>query len=177
MIIVKIKEQDSEHLIIVATLGERIGGVIFLIMASILLSYYFLIFSRSDFGFFTVIPFIVIPLVFIYWGMRMLISKRFFFNKSLNNIIVEKPSLLLIREKHILSFADIENVDIMYSRTYNATEGWRVSLNTGGKSIEVDHGTSKDKMYNLADEISKFTGTLLADNSAKPDSILRRMFQ
>ena len=121
--------------------------------------------------------FIVVPLVPIYVGIWILIGKRFIFNKSPNTIIVEKPGLLLIRKKHMLSFADIECVDITYKKMFKkvqgrgprqTTDGWKVSLIAGGEMTEVDHGTSEYKIHHLASEISKFTGTVLSDNSAIP---------
>lgn len=177
----RIKEQDSEHLIISNTWWERIVALFWVVVGVSLISLFFSVFSSSVFENmdFMVIPFILVPLVPIYRGIRILIGKRFTFDKLRNTVVVSKPNVFLVREGYTLSFADIDNVDITYQEIrgeHSSTDAWKVTLNIGGHVIEVDNGKNKHKMYQLANEIHNFTGALLADRSAKPEGIFGRLF-
>jgi hypothetical protein len=167
----KIKEEDSQHLVIVNTFGERAFGVSFLVFAIIFI-YPLVVLLMSLLG----VLLIVVALIFIYFGVRILMGRRIILDKSTDSVILESPSLLLIRKKHIIPFTDVKGVEITYKKWRRGdwfgqggfdNDGWQVSLDTGGKMVKMDHRNSRENMSHLANKISKFIGKELADHSAK----------
>ena len=179
----KIKEEDSQHLVITSTLGERLLGV-FVAVAGISFLVSFLavlfIFTARPTGFFKEylfigVPFIVVNLIVIYIGVRRLMGKRIVLEKSTNSVILKAPSLLLVRQKRIIPFAEVNSVAITYKSIHSGGQyggynraGWQVSLNTGGQMVKIDHTTDRENMLYLADKISKLMGKEVVDNSERP---------
>ncbi len=169
----RITEEDLQHLVIVNTFGERAFGVGFLVFAIILI--YPLIRIGLLTGFFGFLL-LVVTLTFIYFGVRILIGRRIILDKSTDSVILESPSLLLIRKKRIIPFTDVKGVEIKYKKWTQGgwfgqggfdNDGWQVSLDTGGKMVKMDHRNNRENMSHLANKISKFMGKELADHSAK----------
>ncbi len=169
----KTKEEDSQHLVIVNTFGERAFGVGFLVFAIILI--YPLTRIGLLTGFFGFLL-LVVTLVFIYFGVRILVGRRIILDKSTDSVILESPSLLLIRKKRIIPFTDVKGVEITHKKWTQGgwfgvggfdNDGWQVSLDTGGKKVKMDHRNNRENMSHLANKISKFMGKELADHSAK----------
>ena len=122
----------------------------------------------------TISRFIVPPLIATYFGVRRLIGKRIVLEKSTNSVILKAPSLLLVHQKRIIPFAEVNSVAITYESIYSGGQygrhraGWQVSLNTGGQRVKIDHTTDRENMLYLADKISKFMGKEVVDNSEPP---------
>jgi len=169
----KIKEEDLQHILIVSPFGERAYGVGFLVFAIILI--YPLTSIGLLTGFFGFLL-LVVTLILIYFGVRILVGRRIILDKLTESVILESPSLLLIRKKRIISFTDVKGVQIRYKKWLQGgwfgqggfdNDGWQVSLDTGGKMVKMDHRNSRENMSHLANKISKFIGKELADHSAK----------
>ena len=107
----KIKEQDSQYLVIVSTLGERLFGLLFTVVAIIFLAVFFLSSPNRSMDFFSV-PFIVVPLIFLFIGVRRLMGRRIICDKSIRSIMLESPNFILIRKKRIIPFTDVKNMEI-----------------------------------------------------------------
>ena len=176
----KIKEQDSQYLVIASTFGERLFGVFFTVFAIIFLAVFFsLFFPNISMGLFDVL-FIVVPIIFIYFGVWMLMGKRIVCDKSINSVILEAPNFVLIRKKRIIPFTDVKGVEITYKRISSgergSRDGWQVSLDTGGEMVKIDHTTKRENMLYLANTISMFIGKELVDDSAKTGNWFTRTF-
>jgi hypothetical protein len=169
---VKIKEEDSQHLVIVSPFRERVTGV-FLLVFAIICIYPLVGFLPSYFGF---LLFLVVPLIFMYFGVRILMGRRIILDKSTDSVVLEAPTLLLPRKKRIIPFAAIKNVEISYRKWLQRgwfgqggfdNDGWQILLDTGGKMVKIDHRPNRKDMSHLANRIAKFMGKELADHSAK----------
>jgi hypothetical protein len=167
----KIKEEDSQHLVIVSPFGERTIGVTLLVLA--------IIFIGPLVRYLTILTYLVpllmvFPLILIYFGVRILKGRRIILDKLTENVILEAPNLLLIRKKQIIPFTAVKGVDITY-KTWGGwfgqggfnNDGWQVSLDTGGKMVKMDHRPNRKDMSHLANHISWFMGKELVDRSAK----------
>lgn len=166
----KIKEEDSQHLVIVSTFVDRLFGVLFAVLGIIFLAPFFIV-QASPTGF-PVVLVIWIPLIIIYLGVRWLIGKRIVLEKSTNSVILKAPSLLLVRQKRIIPFAEVNSVEMTYKSIHSGGSygpynraGWQVSLDTGGQMVKIDHTTNRENMLYLADKISKFMGKEVVDRS------------
>lgn len=179
----KIKEEDSQHLVIVSTFRERLIGVFFTVIASIMLAVLFYFFPNLP----TVAKVaIVVPLIVIHLGVRTLMGRSIVLDKSTDSVILEAPNLLLTRKKRIIPFTDIEDVEITYKRISSEAgprDEWQVSLYTGGRGVYIDRTTDRKYMYtagkmvyidqatdrecmsSLADKISRFMGKEVVDHS------------
>ncbi len=51
---------------------------------------------------------------------------------------------------------------------HSPRHAWEVSIDIGGKKVQIDHSTSESDMSYLAGEVKSFIGKKLVDNSAKP---------
>lgn len=166
----RIKEEESQHLVIVSPFRERVTGV-FLLVFAIICSYPLVGFLPSFGGFL-----LVVPLILIYFGVRILMGRRIILDKSTDSVILEAPTLLLPRKKRIIPFTAVKGVEISYKKWLQGAwfgqggfdnEGWQVSLDTGGKVVKMDHRPNRKDMLYLANKIGKFMGKELADHSAK----------
>ena len=170
----RIKEEDSQHLVIVNTFGEQAFGVLCLVFA--IIGIYLLVsLLTSLLGFLL----LVFPLILIYSGVRILMGRRVILDKSTDSVILESPSLLLTRKKRIIPFTAVKGVEITNTKWKQWTQGgtfrqegfdsggWQVSLDTGGKMVKIDHRSNRENMSYLANKISKFIGKELVDHSAK----------
>ena len=173
----KIKEEDSKHLVITSTLGERLLGIFAVVVFIIFLAVCFIFLARFQArptGFFVVLC-IVPPLIGIYIGVRRLMGKRIVLEKFTNSVILKAPSLLLVRQKRIIPFAEVNSVEMTYKSIHTGGSyggynraGWQVSLDTGDQMVKIDHTTDRENMLYLADKISKFMGKEVVDNSEPP---------
>ena len=169
----KIKEEDSQHLVIVSHFSERAIGVLFLVFGIIFI--YPLTFIGLLTSFFGVLL-LVVTLIFIYLGVRILMGRRIILDKSTNSVILESPSLLLTRKKYIIPFTAVKGVEITYKKWIRGgwfglggfdNDGWQVSLDTGDNIVKMDHRNNRENMSHLANKISEFIGKELTDHSAK----------
>jgi hypothetical protein len=178
---VKIKEQDSQYLVIASTFGERLFGVFFAVIGIIFLAVFFSsILPNASMGLGEVL-FAAVPLVFVYIGVRRLMGKRIVCDKSIGGVILEAPDFVLIRKKRIIPFTDVKRVDITYKRISSgqsgSRDGWQVSLDTGGEMVKIDHTTKEQNMLHLAYTISRFIGKELVEDSAKTGTWFTRLFR
>lgn len=167
-------------MVIGPTLGERFWGIIALVFAIVLS--------------------IVAQLIPIIWGrvlltvfglvlalhiLGRLMDTMIVIDKSTQTVTIRERSFFLASRQHIIPFSDVRGVVIDYEQKESdggsggptSHDAWKVSLDIGGKRSEIDHTTKKADMFYLASEISRFIGTELVDNSAKPESLFRRFFR
>jgi hypothetical protein len=171
----KIKEEDSQHLVIVSPFRERLTGV-FLLVFAIICTYPLVALVGFLPSFLGVLLFLVVPLILIYFGVRILMGRRIILDKSTDSVTLEAPTLLLPRKKRIIPFTAVKGVEITYKKWGQGgwfgqggfdNDGWQVSLDTGGKMVKMDHRPNRKDMLYLANKIGKFMGKELADHSAK----------
>ena len=180
----KIKEFDSQHMVIGHTLGEQLGLMFtFVILIGFIIAAQF-------------IPIILIKVLFsivaILFGLFVLgelIGRKIVIDKLAESIITERRYLSFIRRRRIITFSNVYNVVIDYEKIrYSAgggttgsigksSDAWKVSLNTHAGKLEIDHKKNREDMLYLAEGISRFMGKELIDYSAKPKSLLRRLFR
>lgn len=166
----KIAENRTERLVMTSNPGKRAAGAFLIVIpVSILVAFPSLFFGHTPWGFFDVF-FLVVPLAAIYLGIRMLVGRRIVFEKLTNSVTVAVPSLLLVRQKRVIPFAEVDGVEITGRREWSQTTGggshlvWQVSLDTGGEMVMLDTGKRED-MSHLAHKISGFMGKKLVSNS------------
>ena len=182
----KIIGSGTERLVMTSTSGKRAAGAFLIVIPVIILvAFPSLFFVSTPWGFFDVF-FLVVPLAAIYLGIRMLVGRRIVFEKFTNSVTVGVPSLLLVRQKRVIPFAEVDGVEITGRREWSQTTGggsymglshrgrgaytggshlvWQVSLDTGGEMVMLDTGKRED-MSHLAHKISGFIGKKLVVNS------------
>lgn len=158
-------------MVIAPTLGERLSwtfGFGFLIVWTIIAQAIPIILVR--------VLFTVVGVVGILHTLRSLIGTKVVIDRFAQTITTNKRSFLLVSRQRVIPFSDVRTVVIDYEqKTYpggfhgggTTRDAWKVYLDTA-KKTEIDHKANKANMLHLASEISKFIGTELVDNSAKP---------
>jgi len=157
----KIKEEDSQHLVIVSTFGERfVVGVFYIgIPSSVLAALVSVGNIPTKETISLIFLVIVVTLIGIYFGVRRFLGKRIVLEKTTNSVILEAPSLLLVRQKRIIPFAEVNSVEITYKPMVtgdgSSRPGYQVSLDTGGQMVKIDHTTNEDLAYKIKMFIGK----------------------
>jgi hypothetical protein len=182
-----VTESRTERLVMASSSVQRAAGAfLILIPVIILVAFPSVFFGHAPWGFFDVF-FLVVPLAAIYYGVRMLVGKRIVFDKLTNSVTVGVPSPLLVRQKRVIPFAEVDGVEITGRRKWTQTTGagshmglshsgrgayvggshlvWQVSLDAGGEMVMLDTGKRED-MSHLARKISGFMGKKLVEYSS-----------
>ena len=182
----KIIGSGTERLVMTSTSDKRAAGAFLIVIPVIILvAFPSVFFGHAPWGFFDVF-FLVVPLAAIYLGIRMLVGRRIVFEKFTNSVTLGAPSLLLVRQKRVIPFAEVDGVEITGRREWSQTTGggsymglshrgrgaytggshlvWHVSLDTGGEMVMLDTGKRED-MSHLARMISGFMGKKLVEYS------------
>ncbi len=166
----KIKEQDSQHMVIETTLGDRLGwmfGFGIIIVWTIIVQIIPDIIARLLFSVFGIVMMVI--------TVRPIIGRKIVIDKFAQTIITKERTFLLISRQRVIPFLDVRSVVIDYERKIyqggmmgggGSADAWRVYIDTD-KKTKIDHKRNKTNMLHLASEISKFIGTELVDNSAK----------
>jgi hypothetical protein len=183
--LMRVIENRTERLVMTSNPGKRAAGAFLIVIPVIILvAFPSVFFGHTPWGFFDVF-FLVVPLAAIYFGIRMLVGRRIVFEKFTNSVTLEAPGLLLVRQKRVIPFAEVDGVEITGRRKWTQTTGvgsyrgvsysggaytggshlvWHVSLDTGGEMVMLDTGKRED-MSHLAHKISGFMGKKLVSNS------------
>ena len=182
----EIRENRAERLVVASASVQRAAGAFLIVIpVVILVAFPSVFFGHTPWGFFDVF-FLVVPLAAIYFGIRMLVGRRIIFEKLTSSVTIGAPSLLLVRQKRAIPFAEVDGVEISGRRKWTQTTGagsymglshsgrgayvggahlvWQVSLDTGGEMVVLDTGERED-MSHLAHKISGFMGRKLVEYS------------
>jgi hypothetical protein len=161
---VEIKGQDSQRLVIVASIRRRLIGVLIIVAA--LIGFFFLPSPWNVIG----------AVLGILSGLSQLISDKVVVDKLTGNITIRERAFSLIPWQRVIPLSDVANVTVDYQQVQSVGvqggsyhDEYRVCLTIGGDKAKVDQRRAKSDMLNLAITISKFIGKELVDNSEKPD--------
>ena len=107
-------------------------------------------------------------------------ATRIVLDRTTQTITIKQPSLFLVGRKNVIPFSDVSSIVIAYEPEDSgevSVDAWDVWLSTGINKFMVAHTRNKEDMLHIADEISRFIGIELIDNSMKPDRSLTGLFR
>lgn len=160
----KIKEQDSYHLVITPPLAQRV--VVLLFLGAAILGVVILVVSVGGFLLF---PILFIA-VFLYIAGHI-IGKKFVLDKLTENITLEKRHFMVVNKRRVIPFSAITSVTIEYKERRSQSgsyDTWRVSLDIGDERIWVDQKSKQEDIYHIANEIGRFIDKKVAVKSYGP---------
>ena len=168
----EIKEKDEQHKVFEVTRdgSSLILILVFYIVWILLVQFIPVIWVRVLLSLFTVYGILHILL-------ELLVGNRIVLDKPTQTVTIREPSPLLVRKQRVVPFSNVSSVVIDYERWLAGggaavviwhVDVWKVSLDIGEK-FEIAHTVNEANMLHLANEISRFIGRELVDNSAKPE--------
>ena len=118
-----ITENRAERLVVASDSMQRAAGAFLIVIPVIILvAFPSVFFGHAPWGFFDVF-FLAVPLAAIYYGIRMLVGRRISFEKLTSSVTIGAPSLLLVRRKRVIPFAEVDAVEITGRREWTQTTG------------------------------------------------------
>lgn len=161
------KEWDSKQIVILPTIMEKLGGKRFVWLVIIICIALTVV--NPTLG---IVGWFVAALHFT----GNIIGKRVIIDKLTETITAKNRYLMLIQKKRVIPFSKVRGVRIdekHVGKHVTSANGavdvfWEVSIDTSGKKIRIDRTSKFTDMRYLANEISRFIGSRLIDNSENP---------
>lgn len=162
----KIKEKDEQHMIIEPTTGERLLGVLSLVL--LIISIYVFLSVSPGLSFFVIIA-IVWIFICLYFAGKML-GRRIVFNRPTDSVILEARHFMLIHKKRVVPLSAVTGVSTVLK---SKTDWWKtlsnslpsdpkeyleVSIFIGDKKIKIAHSSDGRSMVDLSSQMSAFIG-------------------
>ncbi len=185
MAALQVKEDSATgQLTMRSPLAARLGGSAFGLIWVVLLGAFFVLPMLSS-GTIDWSNLLFVLVIFLFSGSSTLLSALTSTTVTIdrgNRTLTNAVNLLVFPLRSTtMSFADLTNIEAQYYRHSTgraAHEAWRVNaIDKAGKRIPLNWDGKQAEMTDLAQKIATLTSVPLLDNSAKPESTMRRVFE